>query len=205
MAKRVPSASIGFTIKSGWAAVVLLTGSAADPHVSSSARVELCDPDDPDQRQPYHAGFGTARANDATLARLLNGVQKYGGRSVDAALRSCRDSGHEIAVAGVVVGSTVDPATIANDHIRIHALEGQLFREVVMTAAEANGVACTVWRERDLYAAAARALNRSESSLKAALAAWKTSVTGGWRSEQKAAALAAWILLSGQPRSTVRA
>ena len=194
-------AAIGFTIKSGWAAVVVLTGSSADPTVASNARIELSDPDEPDQRQPYHAGFGTARDNDATLARLLKGVRQYGRRSVDATLQAARAAGHDIARAGIVVGSTVDPATIANEHIRIHALEGKLFRELVADAASASGIAYTIWRERDLYAAAASALDRSETDLKAGLAALKKSTSGAWRAEQKAAATAAWMLLAGPSRS----
>src|SRR5262245_9436620 len=139
-------AAVGFTIKSGWAAVVVLTGTAAEPSVASNTRIDLSDPDEPDQRQPYHAGFGTARENDATLARLLEGVRQYGRRSVGAALQSARADGHTIARAGLVVGSTVDPSTIANDHIRIHALEGKLFREVVADAAATSGITCTIWR-----------------------------------------------------------
>ena len=63
-------------------------------------------------------------------------------------------AGHRLAGAGVVVGSTIDPTRIANDHIRIHALEGQLFRSVVEDAAIRNKLRCSIWRERDLYAVA---------------------------------------------------
>ena len=198
-------AAIGFTIKSGWAAVVVLTGTAIEPRVASNTRIDLSDPDEPDQRQPYHAGFGTARANDATLARLLEGVRRYGRRSVDAVVVGARAKGHPVSRAGLVVGSTVDPATIANDHIRIHALEGKLFREVVAEAATACGIACTIWRERDLYAAAATALDRPEADLKAALAAMKQTTSGAWRGEQKAAATAAWMLLADRRSRSGRA
>ena len=195
-------ASLGFTIKSGWAAVVVLTGSIAEPAVASNERIDLSDPGEPEQRQPYHAGFGTAREDNATLARIVASVRRYGRRSVGATLASARHAGHVITRAGIVVGSTVDPATIANDHIRIHALEGKLFREVVADAASASGIACTIWRERDLYAAAAIALDRSEAEIKAAVAAMKRSTSGAWRGEQKVAATAAWMLLGdGRSRS----
>src|SRR6476619_2988618 len=100
----VPSsgAAVGFTIKSGWAAVVVLAGTSAAPRVASNTRIERSDHGEPDQRQPYHAGFGTARAADATLARLLKGVKQYGRRSVDEVLRSARQAGHEISRAGLV-------------------------------------------------------------------------------------------------------
>ena len=98
MAVRSSGAAVGFTIKSGWAAVVVLSGSSAEPVVASNTRIELSDPDEPDQRQPYHAGFGTARAADAMLARLLKGVKQYGRRSVDDALHIARSVGHEISL-----------------------------------------------------------------------------------------------------------
>ena len=39
MASRPPSASMGFAVKSGWAALVVLTGAPADPPVIEQARV----------------------------------------------------------------------------------------------------------------------------------------------------------------------
>ena len=70
-----------------------------------------------------------------------------------------------------MVGSQIDPATIAYMHIRSHALEGQLFRSVLEEAVRAHGVASLVIRERDLYAQAAAVLKASEVEV-------KQSVTG---------------------------
>src|SRR5262245_57686003 len=66
-------AAIGVTVKSGWACVVLVAGSAARPRVIDSRRIELSDPAIPESRQPYHAGFGTARSAGADRARLVAG------------------------------------------------------------------------------------------------------------------------------------
>ena len=104
-------------------------------------------------------------------------------------------AGHRIIGAGVVVGSLIDPRTIGNAHIRIHALEGQLFRTVVTTSLSRRGVACSVWRDRDLPALAGEHLRKPEHAVRAALADLKSDVSGPWRAEQKAAALAAWIVL----------
>jgi hypothetical protein len=98
---------------------------------------------------------------------------------------------------GLIVGSLIDPAGIANDHIRIHALEGRLFRTVVADAAQRSSLACAIWRDRDVYAVAVRSLRRTEPWLRQALTALGRDVTGPWRVEQKAAALAAWLVLSG--------
>jgi hypothetical protein len=123
-------------------------------------------------------------------------VQTFGRRSVSGELHKYQEAGHRLVGAGLVVGSTVDPSTIANDHIRIHALEGRLFREVVAGAAEACGLRCTTWRERDLTAVAMDRLSLHEAALKASLTTLKEGVDGPWRVEQKLAATAAWILLA---------
>lgn len=186
--------AIGFTVKSGWAAAVLIGGSAKAPVVLDSRRVEISDPDIPDAKQPYHAGFATARDAGDELKRLVSSVKSYGGKSVKAALRDCAKHGR-ITGAGVVVGSLIDPQTIGNDHIRIHAMEGRLFRTVIIDAAEKSGLKCAVVRERDLYAAAAKQLQTSEAGIRKTLADIGRNVDGGWRAEQKAAALSAWVLL----------
>ena len=186
--------AVGFTIKSGWAAAVLLGGSASAPRVLDSRRVEIGDPNVPDSTQPYHAGFGTARDSGDELKRLVSLVKTYGRKSVTALLREYQKQA-PLRGAGVIVGSLIDPKAIGNDHIRIHAMEGQLFRTVVIDAAEKSGLKCAVCRERDLYAAATKALKKPEAAIRKTLSEIGRDVEGGWRAEQKNAALSAWMVL----------
>jgi hypothetical protein len=102
------------------------------------------------------------------------------------------------------VGSTIDPTRIANDHIRIHALEGQLFRAVVEDAATRSNLVCSIWRQRDLYEVASGVMNRSEPRLRTTLAAMGRDLTSPWRAEQKLAALAAWLVLAGKSHALRR-
>lgn len=185
-------------MKSGWAAAVLLAGAANAPRVVDSRRIDLSDPSIPESRQPYHAGFGTARNAGADLSRLVRSVKRFGRRSAADVIRDYRSSGHELGGVGVVVGSLIDPETIANDHIRIHALEGRLFRSVVEEAAVRCRLACSLFRERDLYPAASTAFHKSELDLRALVTALGRGVSGSWRAEQKVAALAAWLVLAGR-------
>jgi hypothetical protein len=187
-------AAVGFTVKSGWACAVLVAGTAGAPHIVQSRRVEISDPDIPDAKQPYHAGFATARDAGDELKRLVSSVKSYGRASIGRVLREFQD-GHSLRGAGVVVGSLIDPKTIGNDHIRIHAMEGQLFRGVVIEAAEKHGLRSVVCRERDLYAAAAKTLKKPEAAIRKMLGEIGRGVDGGWRAEHKAAALSAWMLL----------
>jgi hypothetical protein len=195
-------AAIGFTVKSGWAAAVLLHGPLTLPQVIDSRRIELSDPAISESRQPYHAGFGTARAGGPELSRLLRAVRRFGAHSVAGVIRQHTASGHQLIGAGVVVGSLIDPESIANAHIQIHAREGRLFRGVIEDAATAAGLPCTVWRERDLYGLAAEKLEQSEQDVRSAVGALGNAVTGAWRIEQKAATVAAWLVLAASGRAT---
>lgn len=188
-------AAAGFTVKSGWACAVLVAGDAASPAVADSRRIELGDPGVPEARQPYHEGFGTARAAGPPLSRLVASVERYGGRAVAGLFDAYRADGYALRGAAIVAGSLIDPDRIANDHIRIHALEGRLFRSIVEKAAERNGLRSLVCRERDLYVLAAERLHRSIEDLRAAVAGLGRGAAGPWRAEHKSAALAAWLLL----------
>jgi hypothetical protein len=193
-------AALGIAVKSGWAAAVLVEQSAASIKVCDSVRIELSDPASSEGRQPYHQGFGTARQAGPKLVQLLGSVRRFGRRSVMIAIKRYSTGRDRLAGAGLVVGSTIDPEQIANDHIRIHALEGRLFRTIVENAVQRAGLRCYTWRERDLYKLAATALSRPEHRLRAQLAGRPPGASGPWRAEQKAAALAAWLVLAKTPR-----
>jgi hypothetical protein len=110
-------------------------------------------------------------------------------------IRRCQARGYQCSGAGIVVGSLIEPERIGNEHIRIHALEGQLFRRVVEDGAVRGGLTCSIWRERDLYATAAAVLEQPEPELRGTVVALGRTISGSWRAEQKAAALAAWLVL----------
>jgi len=188
--------AIGFTVKSGWASVVLVAGSPTSPEILDSRRIELSDPLVPKSRQPYHEGFGTARKEGAELSTLVASVTRFGQQSVMELIQHFRSEGHELVGAGIVVGSLTPPDAIKNDHIRIHALEGQLFRQVIEEGLVRSQMRSSVWRERDLYGRAADILKVPEKNLRDILAKLGEAVKKPWRLEQKAAALAAWLTLA---------
>jgi hypothetical protein len=191
-------AAIGFTVKSGWASAVLVSGSATAPQVLDSRRIELSDPDIVESQQPYHAGFGTARSSGPELSRVITSVKRFGRDAVTAVIRDYKNTGYRLRGVGIVVGSLINPERIGNEHIRIHALEGQLFRQVVEDAAARGNLARSIWRDRDLHASAAEILKRPGQQVRATLAALGKTVPGPWRAEHKSAALAAWLALSGR-------
>jgi hypothetical protein len=190
--------AIGCRVKSGWAMTVLVAGPATDPHVVDRRRIALSDPAIPATVQPYHADFGTEQTDAAMVRRLTRIVEQCAARSFAELMRAYRAMGLRPRRIGVVVGSTVDPASIAQQHIRAHAHEGRLFRVVVEAAAARHGIRSTLVIERELYRVAARILGGSPSRIQRRAAALGRAVGRPWRAEEKAAAVAGWLLLARQ-------
>jgi len=183
--------TLGFRVKSGWAAAVLIAIAKKAPAVIDSRVIELADPDMADSRQPYHADFGTAQTDTAKVARLVRGIERFSRRRVAALLDEYRAE-HPVRSAAVVASLT-DPATIANQHMRAHASEGRLFRTVLVDGLEHCGLRVRVVLEREVYELLGKALRRSPSQAKTQVAALGAGV-GRWRAEQKVAAAAAWLI-----------
>jgi hypothetical protein len=117
-------------------------------------------------------------------------------RSVADRLQQASDAGCAVRAAALVVGSLGDPASLHNEHIRAHALEGQLFRTVLEDAFRSQGIPCAVLLEKTAYATAASALHQSTVEAKRIAPSLGDSHDGSGRAEEKLAALAAWMSLA---------
>jgi hypothetical protein len=195
---KAQTAGLGFRVKSGWAAVVLLTDTAHSVQLSDVSRIELCDPRLPETRQPYHAAMGKLETDSTKLGRRERVVRSISQQSLTRLLTDYRQKGFRINRAAFVVGSQIDPAKIANPHIRAHALEGRLFRSAVAETLQDHEICTEVLLERDAYPSVAARLKRSSDDLKRAIQdLGRSAPTKGrpWRAEQKLAALAALFAL----------
>ena len=192
------TAALGFRVKSGWAAVVLLTGTVRSPQPSDIGRIELCDPQRPETRQPYHAAMGELETDSARLNRRERVVRGISQESLTRLLNCYRQKRFQISRAALVVGSQIDPARIANPHIRAHVLEGRLFRSVIEQVLHDHEIRTELLLERDTYASVAARLTQSSDDLEQAIRDFGLSAAakgGPWRAEQKLAALAALFVL----------
>jgi len=187
--------AVGFRVKSGWAVVVLLAGPSGAPRALNRRVVDLSDESVPESKQPYHAAMGRLEEDGIKIRQRTKVVQRVAARSLAVLLDEFRAAGYVVDKAGLVVGSQIDPRTISNPHIRAHALEGQLFREVLEDELKTRGVSCSVVVERDAYNRAAEVLKRSEADLKRVLSGLGRQLDGPWRAEEKLAALVAWMAL----------
>jgi hypothetical protein len=189
-------AAVGFRVKSGFAIAVLVTGPIESPSVIDRRVIDLCDPDMPESRQPYHSRMGQLETDDAKVQRRRKAIVQATQRSVPELVKEYRDADRQIRAAGLVVGSEIDPSRITNPHIRAHALEGQLFRTVLGEALQSCGLTFAVVTERNIYKHAAKILRRSEADLKGELVKLGRARVGSWRADEKTACLAAWLALA---------
>jgi hypothetical protein len=189
-------AALGFRIKSGWAMSALLTGPASAPKLIQCRAVLLSDPKIPQSKQPYHAALELPASEAQTVIRKLRKVVLDAAKkSVRELLNEVSELQYEVRGAGLVVGSLVDPATLHNEHIRAHGLEGQLFRTALEDALRKHEISCNVLLEKTAYTTASPALRKSAEETKKWIAGMGESHEGSWRAEEKLAALAAWVAL----------
>jgi hypothetical protein len=188
-------AALGFRVKSGWAAAVLLTDSAHLPQLCDVQRIDLCDPRLPETRQPYHAAMGRLETDTRKINRRVDVVRRIAEKSIAKLLAGYRQQNFTIKRAALVVGSQIDPHSVTNPHIRAHALEGQLFRSVLQESLDAHRILSDVLIERDAYARAAVRLKQSNENVRRAVQKFGRDTKAPWRAEQKLAAVAAWVAL----------
>jgi len=192
---KAETAAAGFRVKSGWAAVVLVAGHIGSPVLRDNRMIDLSDPRVPETRQPYHATFGQLETDAKKINRRTEIVHRITKQSITELLSDYRRKGHSITIASLVVGSRIDPASIANLHIRAHALEGQLFRSTLEQALNARKIRTAILLERDVYDTASTQLKKSSVDVRRTIQNIGRFTDGQWRAEQKLAALAAWFAL----------
>lgn len=189
--------TIGFRVKSGHAIAVVLDGPADSPRPVGRRVVLLSDPDHAETRQPYHSGFGAEESDAKTIARRVRIIERCAQRSVDALLGEFAAPARRGAPrrATLVVGSVIDPSTVANPHIRAHAHEGRLFRSVLQQALAARGIDADVVVEKVLPECARAAIGKPPAVIARGVAAFGKVLGKPWRGDEKHAAVAAWMAL----------
>jgi hypothetical protein len=181
----------------------LLSGPVTSPSLLFCKSILLSDPNEPGTKQPYHLALELPEKEAAPMVRKLCKVVAAAAKhSVDQLLGQAADANYVVRGAALVVGSLVDPASLHNEHIRAHGLEGQLFREVLEDAFRSHGIPCSAMLEKTAYVTAASTLGKSPVELKRVAANLGESHDGSWRAEEKLAALASLMALATGNRAT---
>src|SRR5208282_4222189 len=172
---------------------------ASAPKLVRCQTVLLSDPNIPESKQPCHAALELPEKEGKALTKKLSRVVAAAAKkSVRELLAQASAVRYEVVGAGMVVGSLVDPATLHNEHIRAHGLEGQMFRTVLEEALREREIPHKVLLEKNAYVTASATLGKSPAGAKKMIAGLGESHNGSWRAEEKLAALVAWLALCGK-------
>lgn len=181
------SVAIGLKSKTGRAIAVVLSGPASAPEFRRRAELVLWDARKPSTMQPYHnvmeLPWSDAQIEVKPAIKL---IEEIASSAVAKFLESLQVRTAEIAIVG-----PNDRALerIGSPHIRAHAAEGVLYRRVLEVAAKANRC-----RFRS-FPDPSEELKKRPNEVKKVLTALGKAAGSPWRSDEKAAAMAAWSLL----------
>jgi hypothetical protein len=114
-------------------------------------------------------------------------------------LDELRAAGHEVTRCAVLAKKAPMPASIqaiVAAHPRIHTAEGCFYRDVLCASARESGLRAEVIAPGDLERVAADVLGVPAARQAELLARAGRTVGPPWARDQKAGALAAWVLLA---------
>jgi hypothetical protein len=140
--------------------------------------------------------MGRLETDTKKINQRVDVVRRITEKSIAKLLAGYREQNFTIKRAALVVGSQIDPRSVANAHIRAHAFEGQLFRSVLEKSLQTHRIRTDVLIERDAYMQAAIQLEQSHEKVRRMVQNFSRKTEAPWRAEQKLAALAAWLALS---------
>lgn len=188
-------AALGLKARTGRALLVAV-GGEAELHILERSRLSLLPEGD---WAPYHAAEGLApQAARERVTSSIASAQRLAAEGIRGAAERLISAGHTLCGCGLLVGPGM-PAWSIEDilavHVRMHQAEGELFRDVLVRAARAQGLTVVTLREKSALDDAATRLGLSCPQLEARLAALGKTVGPPWGKDQKEAAAAAMVAL----------
>jgi len=191
--------AIGLRAKTGRAIVVVLGGGADSPVVLAKTEIRLVDPKVPGTAQPYHEVMDLPwEESQRAVHKYVRPIQNVAAKELARLIKQITKDGATAIGAGIVGANDRDLARIGNNHIRAHAAEGVLFRAVLEFAAEKNGLRRRTFSDRDFAAITIAELGKKHASVPRKIDDLRRSVSPPWRTDEKQAAVAAWLILHGK-------
>ena len=190
------SASIGFREKTGRAIAIALSHGDPSPAYLARWEVVLHDPTIPATSQPHHEVMELPW-NDAQAAvrELERGIENVATRVIAALMGDIHSRGFSITGVGVVGSPDRKLERIGNPHIRAHAAEGILFRRVLEVAAANHNLQYRSFSDRKFEEVTLPQLHSKPQEIKNTLVLIGRTAGKPWRADERAAAVAAWLML----------
>lgn len=193
--------SIGLRSKTGRAIAVVLSGPAGAPQFIRRTEVKLTDPADEATSQPYHEVIDLPWHEAKIAAKQISAkIEIIAAKALSNLVQELKSDGFNVARIGIAGAGDRDLERIGSTHIRAHAAEGVLFRHVLQIAAAENELKSRAIDERVIDDIASVELKRPPAEIKNHLAELGRIAGSPWRSDEKTAALAAWLALAGRAK-----
>jgi len=194
-------AAVGFRPHTGWSVAVVLAGSPSSPRLVDRRRVELAEAGDRSSVFVFHsAAQGDPRAAAARVRAATEEAEAHAIRALAQLKADVAIAGHQLVAGAVIVGSvrTLPPlAELLKSHALIHSAEGELYRRVLASAGDAQGLFLLTLPARELEERAGQKLGLRPALLARQLSELGKTIGPPWGRDQKDAALAAWLALAG--------
>lgn len=192
-------AALGFSVHSGWAALVAVAIEERSPLLLLRERTHLVKTFSFEFRQPYH----TAKKKPLGEARdFIAQVRAEAGALADQAIQSVHTTmkglGYEFKSSGHLASSAralPELPRILASHALIHTADGELFREALLDACKYHGLLTLTIKEIEIAERAAQVLQLSSSELQERLKALGRLHGSPWTRDEKHATLAACLSL----------
>jgi hypothetical protein len=187
--------AIGLRAKTGRAIAVVLGGSPDAPAVLAKTEIKLIDPKIPETAQPYHVVMELPwEESQRAVQKFARAIERVARKAVADLVKQNRSSG-TICGVGIVGAPDRDLSRIGNFHIRAHAAEGVLFRKVLNLAAESNGLKWRIFPDKEFEPSVAAELGSKAARVRKQISELGRIVPAPWRTDEKQAATAAWLVL----------
>jgi|SRR5436305_3298248 len=189
--------TVGLRARTARAIAVALAGTREAPVAVRRTELSFLSPTSPATFQPYHAVLDLPWPEAKVAVReAAAAIEELATAALGALVGEIRARAYSVRGLGIVGAPERNLEAIGNPHIRAHAAEGVLFRQVLEVAARANGLSARSFPERDLARLAVTELGLANGRLDARLAELGRAVGRPWRADEKAAATAAWLVLA---------
>jgi hypothetical protein len=189
-------AVLGFRPHTYWTAVVAVAGEADAPQVIERRRIVFASGD---ERSVFHQAAEAPPAQAASLiAKARAATQANAGREIATLIADLKGAGVLVRVAATAAASTKVPEKledILGSHARIHAAEGNFYRDVVAQGCSAVGLDVRRLVERELPALTSDLLGIKAPMLNARLKEMGAALGPPWGEDYKLATQAAWLCL----------
>ena len=192
---------IGLRAKTARAIAVVLGGPSDAPIVVRKFEIILADPKVPATAQPYHEVMDLPwTESQKAVRKTARAIETIAQKALAGLVKELQSTGMIVSGVGIVGAKDKDLARIGNFHIRAHAAEGVLFRHVLDLAADANGLKKRTFADRDFDEVTKIELGAQCATLKRKLSELGRTLAPPWRTDEKQAATAAWLVLHGRSR-----